>query len=458
MSGGAAERNEKNRIDRSDRSDSFPPNPLATAAFRKAALRLIPFLFFCYILAYLDRVNVGFARLQMCADLGLSDTAYGTGAGIFFIGYLLFEVPSNLILSKVGARTWIARIMVTWGFVACLQLFVSSEHLFYLLRFLLGIAEAGFFPGIILYLTQWFPSCYRARMTAWFMTAIAAAGVVGGPVSGSILGFMDAVAGLRGWQWLFLLEGAPSILLGILVYFVLDEGPAAAAWLGADEKAAIIARLALEKEEQQMRGNTGHTLRDAFSNPAVWLLAALYFLIVIGLYGISFWLPEIIRETITDDTAAIGWISAIPWMLSAAAMVFNGMHSDRGGERRWHIAIACAAGSAAFALSAMPSVHGWYGVAVLSVAAAGVMSALSCFWSLPPAILQGTAAAAGIALVNSFGNLAGYVSPEIAGRIRDANGGRMSMALLLFSVSLFAGAALTLFVTARFLGNRQDVR
>ncbi|NTV98096.1 MAG: MFS transporter [Chlorobiaceae bacterium] len=421
------------------------------AAFGKAAWRLVPFLFFCYILAYLDRVNVGFAKLQMCSDLGFSETVYGSGAGIFFIGYLLFEVPSNIILSKIGARIWIARIMVTWGIIACLQLFVSSEPLFYLLRFLLGIAEAGFFPGIILYLTLWFPSRYRARMVAWFMTAVAVAGVLGGPVSGSILGSMHTVGGLRGWQWLFLLEGAPSILIGIWVYFFLDEGPAGASWLSEDEKEMIIGSLAREEEEKKNRADTGHTLGDALSNPAVWLLSAVYFSIVMGLYGISFWLPQIIKETITTDTAAIGWISAVPWLVSAIAMVLNGMHSDRSGERRWHIAAACIAGGAAFALSAMPAFNGWYGVAVLSIATAGIMSALSCFWSLPPAILSGTAAAAGIALVNSFGNLAGYVSPEIAGRIRDATGGRMAPVLVMFSAALFVGSALTLFVTARFL-------
>jgi D-galactonate transporter len=427
------------------------PSPGEKAAFAKAAWRLVPFLFLCYILAYLDRVNVGFAKLQMCSDLSFSETVYGTGAGIFFIGYLLFEVPSNIILSKIGARIWIARIMVTWGIVACLQVFVSSEPLFYLLRFLLGIAEAGFFPGIILYLTLWFPSRYRARMVAWFMTAVAVAGVVGGPVSGTIIEFMHTLAGLRGWQWLFLLEGVPSVLTGVWVFFFLDDGPSGAAWLGEEEKRAIIGRLSIEEEEKNSSAATGHTLKDALSSPAVWLLSAVYFSIVMGLYGISFWLPQIIRETITTDVSAIGWISAVPWLVAAAAMVFNGMHSDMTGERRWHITSACLAGSAAFALSAMPSLSGWYGVAVLSVATAGVMSALSCFWSLPPAILSGTAAAAGIALINSFGNLAGYVSPEMAGIIRDATGGRMAPVLLLFSASLFAGALLTLFVTSRHM-------
>ncbi|NTU98116.1 MAG: MFS transporter [Chlorobiaceae bacterium] len=434
---------------------SPPSNNPETVAFGKAARRLVPFLFLCYILAYLDRVNVGFAKLQMCSDLGFSETVYGTGAGIFFIGYLLFEVPSNMILSKIGARVWIARIMVTWGIVACLQVFVSSEPLFYLLRFLLGVAEAGFFPGIILYLTLWFPARYRARMVAWFMTAVALAGVAGGPISGAILESMHTIAGLRGWQWLFVLEGVPSVLIGVWVFFFLDDAPSGAAWLDNEEKEAIMARLALEEEEKKSAANTGHTFRDALSSPVVWTLSAVYFSIVLGLYGISFWLPQIIRETITSDVSAIGWISAVPWLVSAVAMVLNAMHSDRTGERRWHIAGACIAGGAAFAMSSMPEVNGWYGVAALSLATAGIMSALSCFWSLPPAVLSGTAAAAGIALINSFGNLAGYVSPELAGMIRDATGGRMAPVLVLFSAGLFAAAALTIFVTARYLRHAQ---
>ncbi len=429
-------------------------SPLEKAAFGKAARRLVPFLFFCYILAYLDRVNVGFAKLQMCSDLGLSDTAYGTGAGIFFIGYLLFEVPSNMILAKIGARTWIARIMITWGLVACLQAVISNETLFYFFRFLLGVAEAGFFPGIILYLTQWFPSSYRAGIVAWFMTAVAAAGVIGGPVSGMILDAMNTFAGIRGWQWLFLLEGIPSLLTGVWVFYYLDDAPAGAAWLGSDEKEAIIGKLGQEETEKKKVAGTRHTFGEALSSHAIWLLAAVYFSIVMGLYGISFWLPQIIKESITTDNSAIGWISAVPWLVSAVAMVLNGMHSDRTGERLWHIFVPCIGAAAAFALSAMPSVSGWYGVAALSIATAGVMSALSCFWSLPSSILTGTAAAAGIALVNSFGNLAGYVSPEIAGIVRDATGGRMAAVLVMFSAALLSAAVLTLFVTARYIRHK----
>jgi sugar phosphate permease len=419
-----------------------------TAVYRRAAWRLVPFLFFCYILAYLDRVNVGFAKLQMSADLGIGDIAYGTGAGIFFIGYLIFEVPSNIILSKVGARIWIARIMITWGIIASLQLFVAGEHAFYLLRFLLGVAEAGFFPGIILYLTIWFPSEYRARMVAWFMTAVAIAGVVGGPVSGVILDAFDGFRGLQGWQWLFVLEGLPSALMGAVVLFWLDDSPKDAAWLNEEEKALMMRRASLDEALRRPDGVAAHTAGYAMRNPKVWGFSGVYFLVVMGLYGISFWLPQIIRDSITTDESAIGWISVIPWLTAALVMVANGVHSDRTGERRWHVAVPCFAAAAAFAISAMPFAGGWYGILALSVATAGIMSALSCFWSLPSAMLTGTAAAAGIAVINSFGNIAGYVSPELVGRIRESAGERMELVLVMFSLCLLFAAVSTLAVAS----------
>ncbi|NTW52069.1 MAG: MFS transporter [Chlorobiaceae bacterium] len=417
------------------------------AIYRKVALRLLPILFFSYILAYVDRVNVGFAKLQMCRELNLSETAYGTGAGIFFIGYLLFEIPSNIILAKIGAKVWIGRIMITWGLVALLQVLVSDEHTFYLLRFLLGVAEAGFFPGIILYLTFWFPAAYRAGMVAWFMTAVAIAGVVGGPISGWILHSMDGYHGLQGWRWLFLLEGFPSILMGIAVLFYLDNLPKDANWLSNDEKELLIRRQQHEEAALLASYRSSHSAGSAFSNPKVWVLSLIYFAIVMGLYGISFWLPQIIKETITTDQMAIGWISAVPWLVSSVAMVANGIHSDRSGERRWHIALPCLAATAAFAISAMPSVNGWYGIMALCIATAGIMSALSCFWSLPSGLLAGNAAAAGIALVNSFGNTAGYASPEAVGIIRDATGHSMTPVLYLFSASMLVAAILVLLVT-----------
>lgn len=420
-------------------------------AYRKAGIRLIPFLFFCYILSYLDRVNIGFARLQMSADIGLGEAAYGAGAGMFFIGYMLFEVPSNMILARVGARVWIARIMITWGLVASLQAMVATPSQLYLVRFLLGVAEAGFFPGIILYLTLWFPSEYRARMIAWFMTAVAMAGVLGGPVSGYVLEALDGLLSLRGWQWLFIVEGLPASVAGIWVLYYLDDGPEKAGWLGDDERELLSARYRSERSGGHDAPGTAASLAGVIASPRVWLLTLLYFFAVMGVYGIAFWLPQIIHDSITADPESIGWISSIPWLAGAVGMVLNGMHSDRSAERRWHIALPALGASAAFFLSSLPAAGGWYGVAALSVATAGVMSVLSAFWTLPPAVLSGTvAAAAGIALINSFGNVAGYVSPWVAGLILDAAGPHgMSLVLLLFSASMLACALLAVLSTRR---------
>ena len=417
------------------------------ATYEKVMWRVIPFLFLCYIVAYLDRVNVGFAKLQMSSDLSFSDTIYGAGAGIFFIGYFFFEVPSNVILSKVGAKIWIARIMIVWGLISAGMMFVNSEMTFYVMRFLLGVAEAGFFPGMILYLTYWFPRSRRAKMTASFMTAIAVSGIIGGPVSGWILSSMAGVADLKGWQWLFLLEGLPSVVVGILVLFYLDDNPSKSKWLTADEKGLLLTRLEQDEQVKRAQGEQSHSFADAFKSGRVWIFCAIYFGIVMGTYGISFWLPQIIKETITKDPLHIGLISAIPWAAAAIAMVVNGHHSDATGERRWHVAGACIIGAIAFAISAMPGVGGWAGIAALTVATAAVMSAVSCFWSLPTGILSGTAAAAGIAWINSVGNLAGYVSPTVVGKIRDATHS-MTLALSVLSVSVLIAAVLVIYVTS----------
>jgi D-galactonate transporter len=405
--------------------------------------RLIPFLFLCYILAYLDRVNVGFAKLQMQRDLGFGDTVYGIGAGIFFIGYFLFEVPSNLILERVGARVWIARIMILWGLVSAGTMFTRGEGSFYAMRFLLGVAEAGFFPGIILYLTYWYPRRHRARMVALFMTAITLAGVVGGPVSGFILTRLAGVHGLAGWKWLYLLEGIPSVAVGLLVLFVLDDGPEKAKWLTDSEKSLLRGRLEEEERVKAAEGARHRTFADAFRSPSVWILALVYFGLVMGIYGISFWLPSIVEDTLSRDPWRIGLITAIPWGAAAIGMVLIGRHSDRTAERRWHVALSAIAGAAAFAVSAIPGISALAGLAALTVAVIGIMGAAVCFWALPTAILSGTAAAAGIAWINSIGNLAGYVSPFVVGKIRDATGS-MSFALLVLSGSLLAAGLLVL--------------
>ncbi len=423
---------------------------LDTRTYRKVTWRLLPFLFLCYILAYLDRVNVGFARLQMQADLGLSDTAYGIGAGMFFVGYFFFEVPSNLLLRRIGARVWIARIMVVWGIVSSAMMFTNSQTSFYALRFLLGVAEAGFFPGVILYLTFWYTRAHRARIVALFMTAIALAGVVGGPVSGWIMQSMGGIGGLRNWQWLYLLEGIPSVVVGLLVLAYLDDGPERASWLTRDEKALIALRLAEEEAAKAAEGHGRHRARDVFRTPVVWFLSLIYFGCVMGNYGVTFWLPQIINETITSSPLRIGLVSMIPWGVAAVTMVLVGASSDRRAERRWHIAIAAGVGAVAFAVSGWPGLSGWTSLAFLTVATAGMMSAMSTFWALPTAILSGNAAAAGIAWINSVGNLSGYVSPFVLGAIRDATrdaahpNGNMLLALSVLAVSLFGAGALTL--------------
>jgi len=417
-----------------------------TAIYRRVSLRLIPLLFLSYIVAYLDRVNVGFAKLGMSSDLGFSDTVYGLGAGIFFIGYFVFEVPSNLILQRVGAKLWIARIMIVWGVVSAATMYVSSSGSFYAMRFLLGLAEAGFFPGVILYLTYWFPRAQRARMVAAFMTAIPVSGIIGGPISGWILGRMAGVSGLAGWQWLFLLEGLPSVLVGIWVLLRLDDGPHRARWLSDEERAVIQARLEEDEAVKREQGGGVTTFAGAFRDLRIWLLCLVYFGNTMGIYGLSFWLPQIIKDSITTDPVAIGLISALPWLAGGAAMLWTGHHSDLTGERRWHVSLGFLLAGVALAISSLPGIGGWAGLAALSVAMAGVLSATSCFWAIPTGILSGTAAAAGIAWINSVGNLAGYVSPTVIGRLRDLTHS-MTPALVFLAASLGVAGVVTLIVT-----------
>ena len=371
--------------------------------------RLIPFLFLCYIFAYIDRVNVGFAKLQMQQDLGITDAVYGAGAGIFFIGYFFFEVPCNMALQKIGAKYWLGPIMIVWGVVSAGTMFVKTAHQFYAVRFLLGLVESGFFPGVILYLTFWFPSKYRAKMIAAFMTAIPLSGVIGGPISGLILEKATALGGLRGWQWLYIVEAVPSILAGIVTMFFLQDGPLKAKWLNDRERSLLAKRLD-EEESGKLSATPGHhSMVDAFRSKQVWLLCAVYFGFVMGNYGLSFWLPQIVKETITKDSLQIGLLTAIPWAAAAISMVVVGHHSDQTGERRWHIALTGIAGAIAFAVSALPGISGAMGLVALTVATAGTACAFSTFWALPTALLSGTAASVGIAWVNSVGNLAGYL-------------------------------------------------
>ena len=415
---------------------SASPTADLALVLAKARRRLIPFLFLLYIVAYLDRINVGFAALQMNQALGFSATVYGFGAGIFFLGYVLFEIPSNVILARVGARIWIARIMISWGLVSSAMMFVRSAPGFYALRFLLGLAEAGFFPGIIFYLTRWFPARERARTIAAFMTATLIAGVIGGPISGMLLSLHGA-GGLAGWQWLFLLEGVPSIVLGVIVLTVLDERPDDAAWLNETERAALVACLREDAAAQRHE-----TTRTALSNGRTWLLAIVYFTIPVTLYGISFFLPQMLKASSGSSDLVVGLLSAVPYAAGAIAMVIVGRHSDRARERRWHILIPALVSAAGLALSTMSTGIGWT-VVTLSIAMLGLASMFGPFWALATSTMGGVGAAASIALVNSVGNTGGFVGPYLLGAINDATHS-FALGLLAIAAMLAGGAALVL--------------
>ncbi|MEV4782249.1 MFS transporter [Burkholderia sp. LMU1-1-1.1] len=423
------------------RNDSS--NDPLDSLYRRVSWRLMPFLFLCYVAAYLDRVNVGFAKLQMLSDLRFSDTVYGIGAGIFFVGYFLFEVPSNLLMTRTGARIWIARIMISWGVISSAMMFVDSVASFYVLRFLLGAAEAGFFPGIILYLTYWYPAHRRARMVALFMSGVAVAGVVGGPLSGWIMKTFAGLHGLSGWQWLFLLEGVPSVLLGVWTLFYLDDGIRSAKWLSEADKQKLEQAIAEDGKQQQHM-----PLAQMFSNGKVWLLALVYFLFVMGLYGVSFWLPQLVKNSGIDDVFTIGLLTAIPYFVAAVVMVLAARHSDRSGERRWHAAVAALAGALGLVVATVYSDNTVIAMAALSLATAGILSTFPIFWSLPTAMLGGAAAAAGIALINSVGNLAGFVSPYLVGAIKDATHSTAS-GIYLLAASLVIGAVLVVAAVRR---------
>ena len=416
-----------------------------TETYRKADVRLLPFLFLCYILAYLDRVNVGFAKLQMLKDLSLTDAAFATGAGIFFIGYFFFEVPSNVLLKKFGARMWIARIMISWGVISACMMFVRGERSFYALRFLLGIAEAGFFPGIIFYLTLWYPSKHRSTRTAWFVAAIAVSGVIGNPVSGWIMDRLSGAANLAGWQWLFLGEGIPSIVVGFWVIYYLDSSIEEAKWLTAEEKALLASNLLAEDQHK-----TQHKLMDAFTSGNVWALCAIYFTLMVGLYGIAFWLPTIVKAFGIKGYFGVGLISAVPYGVAVIGMILLSHHSDRTGERRLHYVVNVTAGAVGLILSGVFAYQPVLAIIFLSIGTLGVIGSMPLFWPLPSAFLAGTAAAAGIGIVNSVGNLGGYFGPNIPIWARAVSSDK-SAALYIISAILMVGAVLTYFLIPKTL-------
>lgn len=386
-------------------------------AFGKAVKHLIPLMMVLYLVSFLDRVNVGFAALTMNADLNFTPEIYGWGAGIFFLGYFLFEVPSNLALEKVGARIWICRIMVTWGLISAATAFVTQPGHFYFLRFLLGAAEAGFLPGMILYLGYWFPLATRARYIALFMAAVPIASAVGSPVSALILDMTHEAFGLAGWQWLFILEGLPACLLGFVVLALLPDGPQKANWLTKEEKQAIAARLAADVVDERI---ARHALWPALTDARVLLLGLVYLGIVVGLYGVGLWLPQIM-QSMGYATREIGLILIVPYALSAVAMLAFGRHSDMKGERILHVAAGAFLGAAGVLASVYAGSH-LLAIAAISLASIGIYGALGPFWAVPPLFLRGTAAAAGIALINSIGNLGGFFGPYLVGWMRQATG------------------------------------
>jgi MFS family permease len=402
------------------------------AAFRKAAWRLVPFLTFAYLLNYMDRNNVGFAALTMNADTGLTATQFGFGAGLLFLSYSTLEIPSNIALYRYGARTWIARIMITWGIVSAATAFVTGPQSWYLLRFLLGVAEAGFFPGITFYLATWFPAEYRARMLAWFLVGIPASTVVGGPVSGLLLQ-MDGVGGLAGWKWLFIIEGIPAALLGIAAFWVLPDGPEDATFLTEDERRLVRARIASERREKEQR----HLL-PALKDPRVLILALAQFGFTAGSYGVGIWLPQILK-TAQLSNLEIGFITGGCYVVASIAMVVWAARVDRSGRKIGNLALACLVATLGLAAAILtPNI--WLSLSWITLALIGITAARAVFWTIPTRFLTGLAAAGGFAFINSIGTLGGFVGPYAVGWLRDATGS--------FSAGLLAMAALLALSTA----------
>ena len=420
---------------------------LETRTIARVTKRLVPFLIVCYFVAYLDRVNVGFAALTMNKDLGLTSQAYGIGAGIFFLSYFIFEVPSNLFLERFGARKWIARIMLSWGLLSGCTAFIpqisaatgqSTTTVFYVIRVLLGVAEAGFFPGIIFYLTLWFPAAYRGRIIGYFMAAIPLSSVIGSPVSGQLLN-LDGWMGLAGWQWLFIIEAVPALVLSVVVFFYLTDRPADAKWLPSEQRAWLARRL--DDEHRQRVAAKHFSVLEALGNTRVLLLSFVYFGAVASNYSLGFFLPQIVR----DFGLSFGWtgvVAAIPYVAGTLGMVYWGRHSDRTGERREHTALAALVAGAGIAASTLIDDPTGKMIA-LSIAGFGVFAVLPVFWTLPTTFLSGTAAAGGIAIINSIGNLSGFAGPFVMGKMKDATGS-YTVGLLAVSATVFLAMLIAL--------------
>ena len=397
-----------------------PVESVRAAAIARVTRRLIPFIFICYVVSYLDRVNLGFAASSLQRDLGLSDRVYGVGAGLFFLGYFVFEIPSNMMLVRVGARRWLARIMIIWGLVSVAMSLVVGQWSFYALRVLLGLSEAGFFPGALLYLTYWVPARERGRMGALFMTAAPVALIVGPYVSNALMR-LDGVGGLHGWQWLFIGEGLPAVVLGIMALSWLTDRPEDARWLLPEERAWLVATMAAERAELGDRAHGG--LAGALMSGRVWVLCGVYFLNTTVSYGLFLWLPKILEDASGWHDLRLAAISALPFVTALVAMVAVGRHSDRTSERKWHLAWCAVVAAAGLVLAALAGTNVTLLVIAFTICQAGQRTVQPIFWTIPPLLVGGTAAAAGFALINSIGNLGGFAGPAAMGYLREASGG-----------------------------------
>lgn len=409
-------------------------------AITKAFRHLIPYLFLLYMIAYLDRVNVGFAQIQMKDDLNFSDDAFATGAGIFFLGYMLFQVPSNILLERMGARRLIGGIMIVWGLLSTGMMFMRDSTTFYVLRFFLGVAEAGFFPGIILYLTFWFPAAHRARAVSLFMLAIPISSILGSPISGEILE-MDEIGGLQGWHWLFLLEGLPAVILGFVTLRFLPDGPQEVSWLSQEEKDWLLDRLR-EEREQKTSVASADSVGSVFAHPTCYLLGVVYFLLSCSFYAISFWSPQIVQSLAQGAReGTVGWLNAIPYIGGGIGMLLVGRNSDRVRERHFHVALSALAAAVCFELSGAFIHQPELAMLFLTLASAGLWGTVGPFWAIPPLVLGGRGVAAGIAFINSLGAIGGYAGPKLVAYAKNELGGYAAPFFLL-AVMLALGAAL----------------
>ena len=419
------------------------------ALFRKITWRLMPLLCACYVLNYLDRTNVGYAQLQMKDHLGFSDAVFGLGAGIFFVGYALFEIPSNLMLAKIGVRATLLRIMGLWGLASAAMMFATTPTQFYVLRFLLGVFEAGFAPGVLFYLTLWFPSHRRAQATALFFMAFGAAPILAGPIASLTMTYLDGVMSLRGWQWLFLVEGVPSVLLGIGAFMWLSNGPSEAPWLSADEKLRLAQLLT---DDQAANGADEHsTFRAAMRDGRVWLIGFMSFLIILGIYALSFWQPTILRS-MGLSVLQIGFYAVIPAVAGIAANIVVGRHSDRHNERRWHFTLSATAGAAGLALTTLFMDNAFVAVLCLAIASMGVSAAFTVLWSIPGIFMSKNAAAAGIALISTIGGSAGLVAPMMVGTLKTMTGGFTASLYVLSGALVLSALLMMLAMPANALG------